>query len=579
MCLGANKLVSLLQGCNSMKKLLKIPRPNRNQRLPAPPPVSSKLLSFCAVSPSGDPFLRHLLFSRSKTTTGRLQLRHPRLLGGAHPLLFPLPVQLDEGGLEPDPVTFSFVFKACERAAEGGKCREVHGSIVRLGFCFHAIVCTNLVRCYAGIGYLDDARKVFAEMPHKDLVSWNSMISCYGRMGLHEEALRLFKEMRDLNVGLDEFTMVGLLSSCAHVGALGLGEWIYQIAVENGVLERNVFVGNALIDMYAKCGFLDGARRVFDMMWKRDAFTWNSMIVGLGIHGRGEEAILFFDRMVMAGIKPNSITFLGLLMACAHQGLVQEGFKYFQMMSSEFNLRPDFKHYGCVVDLFGRANKIDEAVHIIRNSNCADDPVLWRTLLNACRIYKNVDMGEVAMRNLVQLSAHNAGDCALLSEIYAHKGDTISFAKMRKMVKMQGIKTTPGWSWIEVNGTVRKFIVGDISHPDTKVIHKKLKEIISQAVLKGYNSEKSKSLTEENYNGEWMEKRGGYHSEMLAIAYGILRSPEQMTLRIVKNLRVCEDCHSLTKYISLAFGCEIVVRDRVRFHHFKDGFCSCNDYW
>jgi len=391
------------------------------------------------------------------------------------------------------------------------------------------------------------------------------------------------EEMRVLNVGLDEFTVVGLLSSCAHVGALGFGQWVHQFAEENGFLERNVFVGNALIDMYAKCGSLDGARLVFDKMWKRDTFTWNSMIIGLGIHGRGEEASLFFQRMLIAGVRPNSITFLGLLMGCNHQGLVDQGLKYFQLMSSEFGLKPDFKHYGCVVDLFGRANKIDKALDIIRNSNCGDDPVLWRTLLNACRIYKNVKMGEVAMRNLVQLSAYSAGDCALLAEIYAYNGDSKSYASMRKMVKKQGIKSRPGWSWIEVNGNINKFVVGDISHPDTKEIHKKLKEIISKAVLKGHAHEKSVLLANEDYNGkmsgERMEKRGGYHSEMLAIAYGIMRSPEGMALRIVKNLRVCEDCHSLTKFISLAFGREIVVRDRVRFHHFKSGACSCNDYW
>ncbi|KAF5197865.1 Pentatricopeptide repeat-containing protein [Thalictrum thalictroides] len=414
-------------------------------------------------------------------------------------------------------------------------------------------------------------------MPVRDLVSWNSMIACYSQAGLHDEALKFYSKMRVSNVGLDAFTLVSLLSSCAHVGALKFGFQIHKFVDENGFLE-DVFVNNALIDMYAKCGSLDWARCVFHRMPKRDVSTWNCMIVGLGVHGHGDEAISFFEQMLQAGFHPNSITFLGLLCGCSHQGLIEEGFKYFQMMNSKFGLQPGIKHYGCMVDVFGRAGKLEKALDIIQNSPSQDDPVLWRTLLGACKIHKNVEIGEVATKKLVDLRGLDAGDCVLLAGIYADAKDHQGVSRMRKMIKTQGIKTTQGWSWIEVDDTVHKFVVDDKSHCDTEEIYMKLMEIIHRANLVGYVEEKT-SGSSHSVSEECSEKSGSYHSEKLAIAFGLARTPEGTSLQIVKNLRVCKDCHSFTKFVSKAFQREIIVRDRVRFHHFKDGACSCKDYW
>lgn len=430
---------------------------------------------------------------------------------------------------------------------------------------------------------MGDARKVFDEMPDRDIISWNSMITCYCRAEMHEEALKVYEQMRIVGFGLDEFTAVGLLSSCAHLGALELGVWVHSFAEKNGFFDRNVFVGNALVDMYAKCGNLDKARILFDKMKKRDTFTFNSLLFGLGIHGRGKEAILFFGRMIMAGVQINSVSFLGLLMGCSHQGLVDEGLEYFHAMSSKFALKPDAKHYGCVVDMMGRSGRLEKAVEFIRDSSFVSDPVLWRALLSACKIHKNAEIAEVALRNLIEMSAHNAGDCSLLAGIYASKGNSVGVSRMRKMVKEQGMKTTPGWSCIEVKGEVRKFVVDDISHLDIEEIHKKLMEMIDRVIALGYPAETFKFILPEKSPDkmykECMEHGGSFHSEILAIAFGLSRTPEGTQLRIVKNLRVCMDCHLLTKHVSRAFGREIIVRDRVRFHHFKDGSCSCNDYW
>ncbi|KAL6964554.1 hypothetical protein U1Q18_035605 [Sarracenia purpurea var. burkii] len=435
----------------------------------------------------------------------------------------------------PNSITFSFLLKACEKIKAETKCREVHGSIIRTGYDMDIVVCTNLIRLYAVNGLIKIAQKLFDEMPERDLVSWNSLISCYTQAGLHYEALNVCNQMKVLNIGFDGFSLVSLLSSCAHLGALNVGVGIHRLAGEKGLLE-NVFVGNALIDMYAKCGDLAGALCVFNGMKKRDISTWNSMIVGYGVHGQGNQAISFFRNMMMAGMQPNSITFLGLLCGCSHQGLVEDGLKYFQLMSSEFDLKPEIKHYGCVVDLFGRAGKLEKALEIIENSPLQDKSILWRTLLASCKIHGNVEKAETAMRKLLQLGTLSAGDCILLAGTYADAKDQQGVAKVRKLIRKEGKTTTPGWSWTEVGDQIHRFVVDDKSHPDSREIYRTLGEIINLATLVGYRRdlavESPESATE-----ECPEIFDSYHSEKLAIAFGLAKTSQGSILRIVKNLR------------------------------------------
>ncbi|XP_068658451.1 pentatricopeptide repeat-containing protein At3g56550-like [Aristolochia californica] len=577
-----NFLVSL-QGCNSMQKLKKIHAQIFVSGCHSDPSIIKKLLNFCAVSVSGNLSYARVLFG---------QIENPSIsawnsiVRGSSQSPFPLEAilfynrMIQDGHCCPDKYTFSFLLEACTTAKVDRKCREAHGSIIRHGYLFSVSVYTNLVRSYGGSGSVETAKKLFDEMLEKDLVAWNSMISCYSQAGLHTEAMELYDQMRTSSVEPDEFTVVSLVSCCAHLGALSFGVEMHKFAEENG-FTVNVFVGNALIDMYAKCGSLERACQVFSRMKRKDLSTWNSIIVGLGVHGCGDEAIWFFRQMLGEGVGPNSITFIGLLSGCSHQGLVTEGVKYFHRMRSEFCFNPGIKHLGCMVDLFGRAGKFEDALQFIENSDASDDPVLWRILLNACRIYKNVAMGEVAMGNLIRANCQNAGDCVLMSGIYADTGDRQGVSRMRKMIKYQGIKTTPGWSRIDIASVVHKFIVDDKSHKDIKEIHSMLKDVIQKARLAGYVEEKSLAIgvqPTEECSEEWMGNSNHSHSEKLAIAFGLARTPPGTTLRIVKNLRVCRDCHSLTKFISKAFDGEIVVRDRIRFHHFKDGMCSCRDF-
>ncbi|KAL5973437.1 hypothetical protein ACLOJK_030087 [Asimina triloba] len=513
--------ISILQGCNSMERLRKIHAQILVNGYRYDPSVSLKLLNFCAVSVVGDLTYARVLFDEMASPQ---TAAWNSIIRGYSQSSFPVEAiflynrMMEEGQSAPDTFTFSFLLKACERVKAKKKCREVHGSIIQGGFASDVMVSTNLLRCYAGNNEIEIARRAFNEMPEKDMVAWNSMISCYSQAGLHDDALRIYDQIKILDLGLDAFTVVGLLSSCAHLGALNFGIKMHKLADENGLLD-NMFVGNALIDMYAKCGCLDAALQVFEGMKRRDVLTWNSVIVGLGVNGHGDEAISFFKRMLAVGLRPSSVTFLGLLRGCSHQGLVEDGVKYFHMMNSQFNLKPGVKHYGCMVDLFGRAGRLHCALEMIRDSASHDDPVLWRTLLSACKIHRNVEMGEEAMRNLVQINASNAGDCILLSRIYDEVGDRQGVMRMRKIIKCEGIKTTPGWTWIEVDGIVHRFVAGDKSHENYEEIHLKLKEMIRQATLMGYVKEKY-GLTEPESFEQCSNDEDQCHSEKLAIAFG-----------------------------------------------------------
>ncbi|KAL0756248.1 hypothetical protein Bca101_093916 [Brassica carinata] len=546
MCEKARVIVRMLQGCNSMTKLRKIHSHVITNGLQHHPPIFDNLLRFCAVSVTGSLSHALLLFQHFDSDPPTTAWNY--LLRGFSSLLFYNQMLLSSSS-RPDVYTFSFALKACEKLRSVPKCREIHGSVIRSGFHTDHIVSTGLVRCYSAVGNIDIACKVFDEMPARDLISWNAMISCLSHAGLHHKALSMHKRMEKEGVGIDAYTLVALLSSCAHVSALNMGVMLHRKACDVRC-EGSVYVGNALIDMYAKCGSLENAVSVFNGMRKRDVTTWNSMIMGYGVHGKGIDAISFFREMVTFGVRPNAITFLGLLLGCSHQGLVKEGAEHFKMMSSEFCLNPNVKHYGCMVDLYGRAGDFDKALEMIHVSSCHEDPVLWRTLLGSCKIYKNLELGEVAMKKLVQLKAFNAGDYVLMTSIYSAANDAQGFASTRKLMSSHELRTVPGWSWIEIGDQVHKFVVDDKTHPESALIYSELKEVVRRAVLAGYKPEES------NVTGPGFSDRclgSSFHSEKLAIAYGLMRTPAGTALRITKNLRVCRDCHSFTKCVSKAF--------------------------
>ena len=336
-------------------------------------------------------------------------------------------------------------------------------------------------------------------------------------------------------------------------------------------------VGNALISMYSKCGSIRDARLVFDGMVIRDVISWTAMIGGLAMYGCGQVALQLFEQMKKEGVRPDSLTFVNVLSACSHTGLVDEGRRYFNTMSQDHCFLPTIVHYGCLVDLLGRAGHLDEAENIIKTMPLKADAAIWGTLLGACRLHGNVMLAERVADYSLKIEPQNVAVYVQLSNVYAEAGMWDSVAKVRKLMRERGVKKLPGRSWIEVAKKVHSFVVEDRSHPEAEEIYSELKSLTEKMKRAGYVPDTR--LVMHEVDEEQKEEAVCHHSEKLAIVYGLMKTPSGMPIRISKNLRMCTDCHTATKFISKIVGREILARDASRFHHFKDGLCSCGDYW
>ncbi|KAK9152368.1 hypothetical protein Syun_010677 [Stephania yunnanensis] len=509
--------------------------------------------------------------------------------------------------IRPDTFTCSFVLKACSASRDVSNGRIVHGLVEKLGYRSDLFLNNTIVHMYACGSAMDDARKLFDEMPERDVVTWNimitqltkrggigeaqelfdvmpersvrswtAMIAGYVQCGEAKKAIELFKMMEEVGERGNEVTAVAVLAACADLGALDLGRRVHEYSDGCG-FRKNVRVCNTLIDMYIKCGCLEIARRVFDEMEERTVVSWSAMIGGFAMHGQGEEALKLFSKMSRIGIRPNEITFIGLLHACSHMGLVEEGREFFASMTSEYGIAPRIEHYGCMVDLLSRSGLLQEAYELIKDMPIKANGVVWGALLGGCWVHKNVELAEEAFKHLVVLDPNNDGYYIVLSNIYADAGRWDDAARVRKLMRDKGVKKTPGWSSITVEGVVHEFVAGDGSHPHADEIYQSWEKLLEKLKLSGYVPNTSVVLLDmDEHQKENVLFR---HSEKLAVVFGLMKTPPQTPIRIMKNLRVCEDCHAALKLISKISDREIVVRDRNRFHCFKDGFCSCRDYW
>lgn len=438
------------------------------------------------------------------------------------------------------------------------------------------IVSTAMISGYSKLGQLKHARLIFDQMVEKDLVSWSAMIAGYAESDWPQEALRLFNEMQTLKMRPDQITMLSVISACAHLGALDKAKWIHIYADRNG-FGGALPVGNALIDMYAKCGSLERAREVFEKMRRKNVISWTSMINASAMHGDAVNALGLFNRMKDENVEPNGVTFVGVLYACSHAGFVDEGRKFFASMINEYNISPKHEHYGCMVDLFGRANLLREALEVIEAMPVAPNVVVWGSLMAACRVHGESELGEFAAKRLLELEPDHDGAHVVLSNIYAKERRWEDVRNVRKLMKDSSIIKERGFSRIELNNEVHEFLMADRDHKQADRIYENLDKVVSDLRLVGYAPNTSSVLVD--LEEEEKKEVVLWHSEKLALSYGLISERKDSCIRIVKNLRICEDCHTFMKLSSKVYGKEIVVRDRTRFHHFKDGICSCNDYW
>lgn len=481
-------------------------------------------------------------------------------------------------GIYPNKFTYPFVLKACAGLGNLNFGKQVHGSALKYGLDNGINTRNTMVHMYCCIrGGVEFARQVFDEMVDKDSVTWSAMIGGYEKSGMSSEAVGLFREMQVLGVPPDEVTMVLVLSACSDLGALELGKWV-ESYVDKGNFSKSVELCNAIIDMFVKCGDVDKAIKLFRGMKKRTIVSWTCVIVGFAMHGRGLEAIALFEEMRGSGTIPDDVTFIGLLSACSHSGLVDEGRSYFSLMVNEFSIVLKIEHYGCMVDLLSRAGLVNEALEFIQAMPIEPNPVIWRTLIAACRAQGELDLGERIMKKLIRKDPCNESNYVMLSNIYAKMSQWDRKNKIREEMDNKGLRKVPGSTMIELNGEIYEFVAGDRDHiVQYKEIYEMVDEIGREMRKAGYIPTATEVLLD--IDEEDKEGALNLHSEKLAISFALLKTPPGTPIRIVKNLRVCVDCHSATKFISKVYNREILVRDRNRFHLFKDGKCSCKDFW
>lgn len=453
-------------------------------------------------------------------------------------------------------------------------------------------------------GEIDSGRALFAQIPQTDSVSFSAMIAGFSQAGLTEEAMKMFVRMRRTGppVRLNRSTMACMLATCGDVAMLEVGKQVHGALVRTGFM-KGCFVENALIAMYSKCGVIEDAYVAFCGVEERDVVTWNTIICGFSRHGFGKEALNVFAMMtsVSNSTKPDDVTMvnfyfyfiffylsssgvflisllqIAVLSACSHAGMIDAGTNYFYTMQKTYGLNPKPEHYTCMIDLLGRAGRLTEAERLIETAPFDPDSTMWGALLGACRKYNNTKLGEKAALEAFRLEPDNAGMYVLLSNLYASSGKWSNAGELRILMRDRGVKKVPGFSWIEVDNKVHVFSVGDSLHPETEKIYWFLEELGLKLKKAGFVS--SPKLVLHDVEEEEKEEMLKHHSERLAVVYGIMNVPKGRPIRVMKNIRVCEDCHTAIKHISKIEDRLIVLRDSNRFHHFKDGSCSCADYW
>ncbi|KAK9270425.1 hypothetical protein L1049_026004 [Liquidambar formosana] len=382
--------------------------------------------------------------------------------------------------------------------------------------------------------------------------------------------------MRSAGIKADQATMVALLQACTDLGIGRQAESIHGYIFTCG-LNTDVRIATALLILYAKLGRLNASLDVFGEMKHPDRIAWTAMLAGYAMHGNGREAIELFELMVKEGVRPDHVTFTHLLSACSHSGLVKEGKRYFEIMSKIYGVEPRLDHYSCMVDILGRSRLLKDAYELIESMPMEPNSGVWGALLGACRVYGNIELGKEAAERLIALYPSDPRNYIMLSNMYSAAGLWRDASEVRALMKERGLMRNPGCSFIEHGNRIHRFVVGDRSHPESEKIYAKLKELTRKIQEAGFVPRAEFFL--HDVEGEVKEDMINKHSEKLAIAYGLLVTGAGVPLIITKNLRICGDCHSTAKVVSLIEKRTITIRDSKRFHHFADGLCCCGDYW
>ncbi|XP_010245939.1 PREDICTED: pentatricopeptide repeat-containing protein At4g33170 [Nelumbo nucifera] len=483
---------------------------------------------------------------------------------------------MHKDGKKSDQFTLATAINACGCLVSLEQGKQIHAHVIKVGFELNLCVSSGILDMYIKCGDIGSAFVVFDGISEPDDVAWTAMISGCVDNGDEGRAFLLYQKMRRSGIPSDEYTFATLIKACSYSTALEQGRQIHANIVKSEYVSDS-FVGTSMIDMYAKCGSIEDSYKLFKRMHVKNIVSWNAMVVGLAQHGNGEETLDLFREMIHDGVKPDSITFIGVLSACSHSGLVSEAYEYFDLMYKRYGIKPEVEHYSCLVDALGRAGLVKEAEKLIETVPFDASASMYRTLLSACRVRGDAETGKRVATQLLVLEPSDSSAYVLLSNICASANRWDEVVDARKMMKMRNVKKDPGYSWIDVKNIIHLFVVDDRSHPQTDEIYVKVEDLLSMIREEGYVPDTDFVLLD--VEEEEKERSLYYHSEKLAIAYGLISTPPATTIRVIKNLRVCGDCHNAIKYISKVTRREIVLRDANRFHYFRDGICSCGDYW
>lgn len=475
-----------------------------------------------------------------------------------------------------DSFTYMSSLTLCSNLRDLNLARQIHNRVVRVGFNCDDHVRGALINMYGKCGQVLYAQRVYDNTHSQNIVVNTSIMDAYFQNKSFEEALNLFAKMETREVPPNEFTFAVVLNSIAELSLLKHGDLLHGLVVKSG-FRNHVMVGNALVNMYAKSGSIEDARKAFSGMTFRDTISWNTMICGLTHHGLGKEALEAFDKMMIAGEFPNRITFIGILQACSHIGFVEQGLYYFNQLMKQFGVQPDLRHYTCIVGLLSKAGLFEDAENFMRTAPIEWDVVAWRALLNACYVCRNYSLGKQVAEFAIEMHPNDSGIYILLSNIHAKLKEWEGVARVRSLMKKRQVKKEPGVSWIGIRNQTHVFLSEENQHPEILLINAKVKDILSKIRPLGYSPDVAGVF--HDVDEEQRENNLSHHSEKLAVAYGLMKTPENSPLYVTKNVRICYDCHSAIKLISRLSNRLIVVRDSNRFHHFRDGQCSCCDYW
>ncbi|VFQ94548.1 unnamed protein product [Cuscuta campestris] len=475
----------------------------------------------------------------------------------------------------PDSATYVTLLSVCTQSANINCARELHCDIIKRGYESRILLGNSLVDMYAKCGQIHDSLKHFGNMDSRDTVTWNTIIAaCREDCSM---AFEMVRKMRADGIHPDTATFLVSLPLCSILAAKRKGKELHNQILRLG-FQSDIPIANALIEMYSKSGSLKGAVTVFEGMKERDVITWTAMITAYGMYGEGMKALRVFNKMKRThGIVLDHVVFVSILYACSHSGMVQEGRSCFDQMKREYHMEPRLEHYACMVDLLSRSGLIPEAEEFILSMPIQPDATIWGALLSACRSNGDTKTAERALHNLSHMDSDDPGYHVLASNMYATLGKWDQVTKIRKSIKSRGMKKEPGCSWVEINNRVYVFSAGDKSFEQHEEVKNHLRVLYSLMAKDGYVADLNWVLHDVDED-EKVDVLCG-HSERIAIAFGLINTKPGTPLQIMKNLRVCGDCHTATKYISKVVNREILVRDANRFHFFKDGTCTCQDLW